>query len=256
MVWPKAQEIDVVLSLKLCGWITEIALWHGAGLACRREAKASRATRNSEVIEEVTNPLNVHTLFHQLLPPYRIIDLHDQVMYKATGDFTHIGVGGELRISWFFHWTLRICQPWTDNGLCSERTFFLINFEFVTSPVHCKPLGSWITNKENSTLRHVLFLPKRLTLNFFSLVPNYFCNSPWISLSLLYLLQETGIKQNTLVAIPHCYVKMYFSSCRLRAPELHQLFTGEDIALRDLDFPPAAWFEDTYLGLLLFHKML
>lgn len=103
-----------------------------------------------------------------LVPPavatYRIIDLHDQGLYMPTGDFTHVGLGGEPGISWSFHWTLGICWPWTGNGLCSERMFSLISFEFVMSPVRCNPFCSWITNEENSTLRHVLFLPKRLNL--------------------------------------------------------------------------------------------
>lgn len=39
---------------------------------------------------------------------------------------------------------------------------------------------------------------------------------------MFYLSQETVIKQNILVAIPGCCVKMYLCSCTLSAPELRQ----------------------------------
>lgn len=44
--------------------------------------------------------------------------------------------------------------------------------------------------------------------------------------------------------------------CVCAPHELHQQFIGEDIASRDFDFIPAAWFKDTDLGLLMFHKVL
>lgn len=87
-----------MLNLNLYEWISETALWHGASLVVEERPRQA-GLPGCLCDQEGHKNMECAHLALPSIDTYRIIDLCDQGGNAPCGDFTHIGLGGELDIN-------------------------------------------------------------------------------------------------------------------------------------------------------------